>query len=77
MFYLRLEDNKNIFKVELPYKASNEEIIRIIEMLKVFSVQGYPYLLNMAHNDVVIKDKNMDELLKIAKIYQKTNREML
>ena len=77
IFYLRLEDNKNVFKVELPYKASNEEIFRIIEMLKVFSVQGYPYLLNMAHNDVVIKDKNMDELLKIAKIYQKTNREML
>ena len=77
IFYLRLEDNKNVFKVELPYKASNEEVFRIIEKLKVFSVQGYPYLLNMAHNDVVIKDKNMDELLKLAKIYQKTNREML
>ena len=77
IFYLRLDDNRNVFKVELPYQASNEEIFRIIEKLKVFSVQGYPYLLNMAHNDVVIKDKNMDELLKIAKIYQTTNREML
>ena len=77
IFYVRLEDYKNIFKVELPYKASNEEVFRIIEKLRVFSAQGYPYLLNMAHNDVVIKDKNINELLKIAKIYETTNREML
>ena len=77
IFYVRFEDYKNVFKVELPYNASNEEVFRIIEKLKVFSVQGYPYLLNMAHNDVVIKDKNMTELLKIAKIYETTNREML
>ena len=77
IFYVRLEDYKNVFKVELPYKASKEEVFRIIEKLKAFSVQGYPYLLNMAHNDVVIKDKNINELLKIAKIYETTNREML
>ena len=77
VFYVRLEDNKNVLKVELPYNASRDDIFRIIEKLKVSSVQGYPYLLNMAHNDVIIKDKNMNELLKIAKIYETTNREML
>ena len=77
VFYVRLEDYKNVLKVELPYRASKEEVFRIIEKLKVFSVKGYPYLLNMAHNDVVIKNKDMKELLKIARVYETTNREML
>ena len=77
VFYIRLENNRNIFKVELPYGCPNEEVFRLIEKLKKYSVQGYPYLLNMAHNDVIIRDKNMSELLKIAKIYETTNREML
>ena len=77
VFYVRLENNKNVFKVELPYSCPNNEVFRLIEKIKKFSVQGYPYLLNMAHNDVIIKDKNISELLKIAKIYETTNREML
>ena len=77
VFYVRLQDNKNVLKVELPYKASKEEVFRIIEKINVLSVQGYPYLLNKAHNDVVITDRNMKELLKIAKIYETTNREVM
>ena len=64
VFYLRLQDNKNVLKVELPYKASKEEVFRIIKIINTLSVQGYPYLLNKAHNDVVITDKNIKELLK-------------
>ena len=77
VFYVRLQDNKNVLKVELPYKASIGEVIDIIEKINVMAVQGYPYLLNKAHNDVVITDRNIKELLKIAKIYETTNREML
>ena len=77
VFYVRLEDYQNVFKVELPYDSSRQDVFRLIEKLKKYSVKGYPYLLNMAHNDVVIKDKNIRELLKIAKIYETTNREML
>ena len=61
----------------MPYKASKNEINEIIGKIKKLSVKGYPYLLSKAHNDVVITNKNMEELLKIAKIYDKTNREML
>ena len=75
--YVRLEKNKNVFKLELPYYAEKSEIIQIIEKIKKLSVNGYPYLLNKSHNDVVITDRNMKELIKIAKIYEKTNREML
>ena len=77
VFYVRLQDNKNVLKVELPYKASIGDVIRVLEKINVLSVQGYPYLLNKAHNDVVITDRNIKELLKIAKVYETTNREML
>jgi NurA-like 5'-3' nuclease len=77
IFYIRLQDNKNVLKVELPYRASESEILDIVEKINVLSVQGYPYLLNKAHNDVVITDRNIKELLKIAKIYETTNREVM
>ncbi|WP_405292961.1 DNA double-strand break repair nuclease NurA [Methanobrevibacter sp.] len=77
VFYVRLQDNKNVLKVELPYRATKEEVFEIIRKINVLSVQGYPYLLNKAHNDVVITDRNMKELMKIAKIYETTNREVM
>lgn len=77
IFYVRLEDNKSVLKVELPYEASRDEVYSIVEKIKKFSTDGYPYLLNKAHNDVVITDKNIKKLIKIAKINEKTNREML
>lgn len=77
VFYVRLQDTKNVLKVELPYKASLGDVIKVLEKINSLSVQGYPYLLNKAHNDVVITDRNIKELLKIAKVYETTNREML
>ena len=77
VFYVRLQDNKNVLKVELPYKATKEEVFEIIRKINVLAVQGYPYLLNKAHNDVVITGRNMKELMKIAKIYETTNREVM
>ena len=77
IFYVRLEENKNILKVELPYWAEDDEVEEIIEIIKRDSAEGYPYLLNKAHNDVIITNKHVDELLKISRIYETTNREQL
>ena len=77
VFYIRLQDNKNVLKVELPYRASEKEVLGLVEKINVLAVQGYPYLLNKAHNDVVITDRNMKELMKIAKVYETTNREVM
>lgn len=77
IFYVRLEENKNVLKVELPYYAEDDEIAEIVEIIKRDSAEGYPYLLNKAHNDVVITNKHVDELLKISRIYETTNREQL
>ena len=77
VFYVRFQDSRNVLKVELPYKATKEEVFEIMRKINVLSVQGYPYLLNKAHNDVVITDRNMKELMKIARIYESTNREVM
>ncbi len=77
IFYLRLDDYKNILKVELPYKADKKEIEEIISIIKRDSIEGYPYLLKKAHNGVVIRNKNIEELATIIGLYEKSGREML
>lgn len=77
IFYVRLEDNKSVLKVELPYLASDEEVFEIVEIIKRDAAEGYPYLLKKAHNDVVITNRHVEELLKIGRVYETTNREQL
>ena len=77
IFYVRLEENKSVLKIELPYYAEEDEITEIIEIIKRDGAGGYPYLLNKAHNDVIITNNNVEELLKISRIYETTNREQL
>ena len=77
IFYLRLVDYKSVLKVELPYHADKDKVIDIVEIINRDLVGGYPYLLKKAHNDVVITNNLVDELLKIGKVYETTNREQL
>lgn len=77
VFFARLDDYKNIIKIELPYKAEEDEIRKILSDLKRDSVEGYPYLLRKAHKEVVIKNADMDNLAKIIGFYDKSGREML
>ncbi len=77
IFYLRLVDYQSVLKVELPYRADMDMIIDIVKIINRDLVGGYPYLLKKAHNDVVITNNHVDELLKIGKIYETTNREQL
>ncbi|MBP2045440.1 DNA double-strand break repair nuclease NurA [Methanobacterium aggregans] len=77
VFYARLEDFKNVLKFELPYRASEEEIIKILEGLKGGSAEGYPYLLKKAHNDVVISKSDLERLSNIIGFLEKSGREML
>ncbi|HMK53164.1 MAG TPA: DNA double-strand break repair nuclease NurA [Methanobacteriaceae archaeon] len=77
IFYGRLEPFKNILKFELPYEATEEEVINILEIIKGNSTLGYPYLLKKAHNDVVIRNKDLKNLSKIIGFLEKSGREML
>jgi len=65
IFYARFEDFKNILKFELPYKATEEDIIPILESLKSICAEGYPYLLKKAHDDVVIRNRDIDTISRI------------
>lgn len=77
IFYLRLADNKNVLKVELPYRASLEEVIEVVKKIKKISTGGYPFLLKQTHKDVVISDRNINELSNIINLHDKSGREML
>lgn len=77
IFYARLEDYKNILKFELPFEASEKEIIRILDIIKSNSTEGYPYLLKKAHHDVIIRKIDMERLSKIIGFLEKSGREML
>ncbi|MDR2967285.1 MAG: DNA double-strand break repair nuclease NurA [Methanobacteriaceae archaeon] len=77
IFYVRLEKNKNILKIELPYKADENKIKEIISIISRNSAEGYPYLLKKAHHDVIISEKNIEQLINIIGIYEKSGREML
>ena len=77
VFFARLDDYKNIIKIELPYRANENEIRQILSDLKKDSVEGYPFLLKKAHHDVVIKNSDISQLSKIVGLVEKTGREML
>lgn len=77
VFYARLEEFKNILKLEIPFKATTNDIEELLCVLKSISVEGYPYLLKKAHNEVVIKNKDMETLEKIFDLRGRNGREML
>lgn len=77
VFYCRLGDYKNVLKIELPFRASEEEIQDILEKIKSVSTEGYPYLLKKAHKDVIIKMNDMNNLNKILNLIERTGRDML
>lgn len=79
-FYARLEDNKNLLKFELPYKVEEDEIEKLLNLLNIIKAnctEGYPYLLKKAHNDVVIKKIDLEQLLRMMGFIEKDGREML
>jgi NurA-like 5'-3' nuclease len=77
IFYTRLEKNRNILKFEVPYELDTNKIEELINIIKPTCAEGYPYLLKKAHNDVVIKKTDIEQLVKIIGIHDKNGREML
>jgi NurA-like 5'-3' nuclease len=77
IFYARLEDYKNILKFELPYYAKEEDIKDLLKDIKNISAEGYPLLLKKAHDDVVIRKNDLENLSKIIGFREKSGREML
>lgn len=77
IFYLRLGENTNVLKIEVPRYVDESGIVSIAEKLKAVSVDGYPYLLKKAHEETVIRNKHMEKISQILGIVDRTGREML
>ncbi|HDH41861.1 MAG TPA: DNA double-strand break repair nuclease NurA [Candidatus Altiarchaeales archaeon] len=77
IFYARLEDNAPVLRFEIPGRVKKREIERILSKLKAISTVGYPYLLRKAHNDVIIKNKDIIQISRMLGIIEKTGREIL
>ena len=78
IFFARLDDGKNIIKIELPYYTKDlDEIRKVLKVIKSNSAEGYPFLLKKAHKDVVISNQDMNTLSKIIGFLDKSGREML
>ena len=77
IFFARLDDNKNIIKIELPFYAKEDEIREILRAIKSNATEGYPFLLKKAHKDVVISNQDMASLSKVIGFLEKSGREML
>lgn len=77
IFFTRLEYNKNIIKIELPFYAREDDIRKILRVIKSNATDGYPFLLKRAHRDVVIKNKDIESLSTIMEFLDKSGREML
>lgn len=77
VFYARLSPFKSVLKFELPYKASEEECLKVLSDLKRDCIDGYPYLLHKAHYDVVISNNDMNSISDIVNVVERQGREML
>ncbi|MDO5852306.1 MAG: DNA double-strand break repair nuclease NurA [Methanobacteriaceae archaeon] len=75
--FVKFEYNKNFLKIEVPYDATDLMIHDLLEDIKSTCIEGYPYILKKAHNEVVITNRDMASLIKILDIHDKTGRDML
>ncbi len=77
-FFTRLDDNSNVLKIELPYKLEDDDkIIELLNDLYSISIDGYPYILKKAHDEVVIRDRDMLDITYKLGILARTGRDML
>ncbi len=78
VFYVRLERGAPALRVDVPGRAGEDDIERIIDVLHPISVRGYPYPLVVAHENAVVTSGAMESLASIIGIDANTRaREVL
>ena len=62
--YVRLTEDTPLMKVELVgHDFTNNNFMKIMDILVNESVRGYPYCLKMAHNECKITRKDLDKIV--------------
>jgi NurA-like 5'-3' nuclease len=73
--YARLRDDMPVVRVELvrgAHDANEQEIKKLLRLLRHHSVAGYPYCLKLAHKTCKISNDDIDRL---ASIYSLQNEQ--
>lgn len=63
--YARLSDFTPLIKLEFPREITQQKVKGILDQLAYDSVSGYPYVLKLAHNTVVVSDNDIERLAGI------------
>jgi len=73
LVYVRLEDGGPILRVETP----SHEVEELLGAVKHGCVEGYPFILKKAHQDVVIKDRDIEAIWNSLGEFREPRRRML
>jgi hypothetical protein len=66
VFYVRLSEYSNALHVEVPATIDEEYIQKFIDIIYEKTIDGYPYVLRLAHDMVELPSTLMDSLCKTA-----------
>ncbi|MDD6285428.1 MAG: DNA double-strand break repair nuclease NurA [Methanobacteriaceae archaeon] len=80
IFFTRLDKRANVLKIEIPNKIDKndtEKIEEILNDLHSTCINGYPYILKKAHDEVIIKNTDMNNIINKLEVFEKTGRDML
>lgn len=78
IFYVRFEYNSDVLKIELPIELNDEmKALEILEDISTSCVEGYPFILRKAHEEVLIKNKDIKRIIANYDIPEKPSRNML
>ncbi|MBE6487823.1 MAG: DNA double-strand break repair nuclease NurA [Methanosphaera stadtmanae] len=85
--FARFKDRRNVLKIEIPAIDNKEaedimkNIKSILDDISTSCTEGYPHILKKIHNEVVIKNKDVERIINkfttIRENGEKTGRDML
>ncbi len=77
VFYSRLNERGRILLFEIPKEVGEKHVVEILEKIKFITVADYPYLLKRAHDMVVIKASDIENVANMLGIHSKLAREVV
>ena len=68
LFYARFGKNHPVLKFEYIGEPDVEYVKEIMNGLAFSIVEGYPYLLKKAHNEAIIRNRDIEQIARILGI---------
>jgi NurA-like 5'-3' nuclease len=63
--YIRLAECSPCVKLEVPVEVKDGEVEALLDVLSYTSVDGYPYVLRLAHKESKISHEDMEKLANL------------